>query len=460
MPYASPEQLVGGPVSPASDVYSLAVVAADGAHRAARRLRAGSRGAGPGGAAGARPGDGHRSRRPLLGRADVRAGADRRPRRCPGRRCSTTPTIENPYKGLRAFGAADAGDFFGRERLVERLIARLGEPGIRGRFVAVVGPSGSGKSSVVRAGPPSGAGARRPADVGGLVPHRDDAGAAPVRAARGGPRVASRRTRRTRCSTCSCSCRRRCAAPSTASSPTTAASCCWSSTSSRSCSPRSTTTRRRGSSTSSSSSSRHRARRAHVVITLRADFYDRPLRPPRPRRAAAGRHRGDHADVDRRARGRHHRPGRRGRRRRRPAASCRRWSARSSTGPAPCRSCSTRSPSCSRPGSAARSPLAAYRAGGGVLADAGEAGRLAARRPRPRDRRDGPPRVPPPGQRRRRRWRRRDPAARPRRRGRGARRPRTSAAGARHVRTAPAADASIATRSPVARPSRSPTRRC
>ena len=60
--------------------------------------------------------------------------------------------IENPYKGLRAFGAADAGDFFGRERLVERLIARLGEPGTRGRFVAVVGPSGSGKSSVVRAG--------------------------------------------------------------------------------------------------------------------------------------------------------------------------------------------------------------------------------------------------------------------------------------------------------------------
>jgi hypothetical protein len=60
--------------------------------------------------------------------------------------------VENPYKGLRAFGAGDAGDFFGRERLVERLIARLGAPGKRSRFVAVVGPSGSGKSSVVRAG--------------------------------------------------------------------------------------------------------------------------------------------------------------------------------------------------------------------------------------------------------------------------------------------------------------------
>ena len=60
--------------------------------------------------------------------------------------------IDNPYKGLRPFGPADAGEFFGRDRLVQRLVARLGAPGIRGRFVAVVGPSGSGKSSVVRAG--------------------------------------------------------------------------------------------------------------------------------------------------------------------------------------------------------------------------------------------------------------------------------------------------------------------
>ncbi|NNE11960.1 MAG: protein kinase [Ilumatobacter sp.] len=60
--------------------------------------------------------------------------------------------VENPYKGLRSFGSADATDFFGRERLVERLLARLGEPGPRSRCVAVVGPSGSGKSSVVKAG--------------------------------------------------------------------------------------------------------------------------------------------------------------------------------------------------------------------------------------------------------------------------------------------------------------------
>jgi WD40 repeat protein len=60
--------------------------------------------------------------------------------------------IQNPYKGLRAFQEADAGDFFGREALTQRLLARLGETGPAARFLAVVGPSGSGKSSVVRAG--------------------------------------------------------------------------------------------------------------------------------------------------------------------------------------------------------------------------------------------------------------------------------------------------------------------
>jgi DNA-binding SARP family transcriptional activator/ABC-type glycerol-3-phosphate transport system substrate-binding protein/tRNA A-37 threonylcarbamoyl transferase component Bud32/energy-coupling factor transporter ATP-binding protein EcfA2 len=60
--------------------------------------------------------------------------------------------VANPYKGLRAFDTVDSDDFFGRERLVERLIARLGLSGTRGRFIAVVGPSGSGKSSAVNAG--------------------------------------------------------------------------------------------------------------------------------------------------------------------------------------------------------------------------------------------------------------------------------------------------------------------
>ena len=61
-------------------------------------------------------------------------------------------TIVNPYKGLRPFSEADAAFFFGRERLVQRLIARLQEEHPLRSFLAVVGPSGSGKSSVVSAG--------------------------------------------------------------------------------------------------------------------------------------------------------------------------------------------------------------------------------------------------------------------------------------------------------------------
>ena len=60
--------------------------------------------------------------------------------------------VDNPFKGLRAFGEADAENFFGRETLVQQLLARLAEGGDLSRFLAVIGPSGSGKSSVVRAG--------------------------------------------------------------------------------------------------------------------------------------------------------------------------------------------------------------------------------------------------------------------------------------------------------------------
>ena len=55
----------------------------------------------------------------------------------------------NPYKGLRAFTEDDRSDFFGRTALVELLASTL-EDGIR--LVALVGPSGSGKSSAVAAG--------------------------------------------------------------------------------------------------------------------------------------------------------------------------------------------------------------------------------------------------------------------------------------------------------------------
>ncbi len=60
--------------------------------------------------------------------------------------------IKNPYKGLRAFQQGDAQDFFGRDTLTQRLLARLAETSTLSRFLAVVGPSGCGKSSVIHAG--------------------------------------------------------------------------------------------------------------------------------------------------------------------------------------------------------------------------------------------------------------------------------------------------------------------
>lgn len=64
----------------------------------------------------------------------------------------TLTPADNPYKGLRAFDELDTADFYGRETLTQQLLARLGEGGDLARFLAVAGPSGSGKSSVVRAG--------------------------------------------------------------------------------------------------------------------------------------------------------------------------------------------------------------------------------------------------------------------------------------------------------------------
>ncbi|MAU00169.1 MAG: hypothetical protein CL608_23765 [Anaerolineaceae bacterium] len=60
----------------------------------------------------------------------------------------STRELTNPYKGLRAFQESDASDFFGREVLIEQMVAGLADS----NFLAVVGPSGAGKSSVVKAG--------------------------------------------------------------------------------------------------------------------------------------------------------------------------------------------------------------------------------------------------------------------------------------------------------------------
>ncbi|GAA2672381.1 hypothetical protein GCM10010412_052380 [Nonomuraea recticatena] len=72
-----------------------------------------------------------------------------RTRRAPGRQ-SVGP---EPYRGLATFQVEDAGWFFGRRELTARLVARLA--GLReagGGLQVVVGPSGSGKSSLLRAG--------------------------------------------------------------------------------------------------------------------------------------------------------------------------------------------------------------------------------------------------------------------------------------------------------------------
>jgi WD40 repeat protein len=55
---------------------------------------------------------------------------------------------DSPYRGLASYRPEDAARFFGRERLVEELLSRLDGS----RFVAVVGASGSGKSSLLQAG--------------------------------------------------------------------------------------------------------------------------------------------------------------------------------------------------------------------------------------------------------------------------------------------------------------------
>jgi WD40 repeat protein/serine/threonine protein kinase/DNA-binding SARP family transcriptional activator len=167
--YSSPEQILDEPVSPAADIYSMGVLlhevltaehpfAGDTAEQLlAKQLS-----------------------EPLpdltIGRPDlpieltavIQTATDKDPeRRYPDalalsaalRQAFTSESavaarvpIYNPYKGLRPFQEADSADFFGRESLVDQLVSRLAEDGPDARFLAVVGPSGSGKSSVVKAG--------------------------------------------------------------------------------------------------------------------------------------------------------------------------------------------------------------------------------------------------------------------------------------------------------------------
>lgn len=60
---------------------------------------------------------------------------------------SLSPT-RNPYKGLAAYDVGDATDFYGRDDLVAKLLEAVASQPL----TMVVGPSGIGKSSVVKAG--------------------------------------------------------------------------------------------------------------------------------------------------------------------------------------------------------------------------------------------------------------------------------------------------------------------
>ncbi|RLE24833.1 MAG: hypothetical protein DRJ50_04095, partial [Actinobacteria bacterium] len=155
--YVSPEELAGRPVGPAADVYGLALLTYEILTRDRPAL-------------GKQPSPVSRVRQDLPAALDsvLARGAHVDPDQRFSRisdflrslrqvfgaevtaaRHADTPTdVRNPYKGLRAFAETDANDYFGRDELVDDLIAHVGSH----RLTAVVGPSGSGKSSLVRAG--------------------------------------------------------------------------------------------------------------------------------------------------------------------------------------------------------------------------------------------------------------------------------------------------------------------
>src|SRR3984957_6409554 len=70
-------------------------------------------------------------------------------RRGPGRRPAAATA---PYRGLASFQPEDAPWFFGREAITARLVRLATEAFAPGVPLTVVGPSGSGKSSLLRAG--------------------------------------------------------------------------------------------------------------------------------------------------------------------------------------------------------------------------------------------------------------------------------------------------------------------
>ena len=189
-------------------------------------------------------------------------------------RLQAVTAARNPYKGLRPFEEADADDFFGREALIEALLERLSDPA-GGRFLAIVGPSGSGKSSLLKAGLlPACAGAVAGSErwlIAELVPGPDpfeELAAALLRAAPRA-RITAEELRE------DAGALSRCVERLLADDAT---SCSSSSTSSRS-SSRMAGEEERGRFLASLQQAVSEPRaRVRLVLALRADFYDRPLR--------------------------------------------------------------------------------------------------------------------------------------------------------------------------------------
>ncbi|HEX6657556.1 MAG TPA: BTAD domain-containing putative transcriptional regulator, partial [Ilumatobacter sp.] len=171
--YDAPERLGGALATPMSDVYSLGVLV--------QHLLVGSPPSmdcafavaeGPASAVVARATDQDPGRRQQS--IDELIGELRDAFSVSASQPAPFVATRNPYRGLEAFEQADSADFYGRDRSVAEMIAVLHhEP-----LLIVVGPSGIGKSSAVKAGllPALAAGALPQSDswlVTEMVPGRD-----------------------------------------------------------------------------------------------------------------------------------------------------------------------------------------------------------------------------------------------------------------------------------------------
>ena len=215
---------------------------------------------------------GGRARRAAGGRGRARRRASSSSRRRAARRAGAGARRSSPARSRawRRSTSTTPTFFFGRERLVAEMVARLaGAP-----LLGVVGPSGSGKSSALRAGPAA------PRWRRGVLPGSERWALALLRPGEHPLRRSSRRR---------ADARRRPAA----SSP---------STSSRRCSPPAATRpSARRSPTRSSPRARDPRRRALVLIAVRADFYGRCAAYPELCAAARRQPRAGRADAPRRA---------------------------------------------------------------------------------------------------------------------------------------------------------------